>query len=396
MVQAEDCGDIIRYIACLPPHVCINEIWVTPTWNRGYVAALGRQGALNPDNDKQRAGAASLHVQGEKNMDESSITRAARSAWPPRRSRPGCMLAGAGPRGGPDQDRRHRRELRDRGRRDPERRAARRRRDQREAAASTAARSRSSPMTTTIPRPTPSAPSSAPPTRTRCTPSSRAISARSCSRWSHGPARLHLPMITPGAASNDISKAIHDDYDRNKYVFHGYLTSAFLADSVCDGAKDLLVDGLHMKTAVVMSEDAAWTTPLDAEYLKCLPKVGLQGARPHPLLARHDRLHADLQPDRGREARRHRHRHQPCRRAADGAVDSSSRCRSRCSASPRQATSSTFWKDTNGATEGVVFQTVAAPGVAVTPKTVPFTEAYVKKYGVRRPMRRTRPMTRST
>ena len=45
MVQAEDCGDIIRYIACLPPHVCINEIWVTPTWNRGYVAALGRQGA---------------------------------------------------------------------------------------------------------------------------------------------------------------------------------------------------------------------------------------------------------------------------------------------------------------------------------------------------------------
>jgi NADP-dependent 3-hydroxy acid dehydrogenase YdfG len=45
MVQPEDCGDIIRYVACLPPHVCINEIWVTPTWNRGYVAALGRQGA---------------------------------------------------------------------------------------------------------------------------------------------------------------------------------------------------------------------------------------------------------------------------------------------------------------------------------------------------------------
>ena len=31
-----------------------------------------------------------------------------------------------------------------------------------------------------------------------------------------------------------------------------------------------------MKTAVVMSEDAAWTTPLDAEYLKCLPKIGLK------------------------------------------------------------------------------------------------------------------------
>ena len=31
-----------------------------------------------------------------------------------------------------------------------------------------------------------------------------------------------------------------------------------------------------MKTAVIMSEDAAWTTPLDKEYLACLPKVGVQ------------------------------------------------------------------------------------------------------------------------
>ena len=46
MVQSEDCGDLIRYIACLPPHVCINEVLISPTWNRGYVAALQRtQGA---------------------------------------------------------------------------------------------------------------------------------------------------------------------------------------------------------------------------------------------------------------------------------------------------------------------------------------------------------------
>lgn len=25
-----------------------------------------------------------------------------------------------------------------------------------------------------------------------------------------------------------------------------------------------------------MSKDAAWTTPLDAEYLKCLPQIGLK------------------------------------------------------------------------------------------------------------------------
>ncbi len=37
MVQSEDCGDIIRFLAELPPHVCINELTVSPTWNRGYV-----------------------------------------------------------------------------------------------------------------------------------------------------------------------------------------------------------------------------------------------------------------------------------------------------------------------------------------------------------------------
>jgi NADP-dependent 3-hydroxy acid dehydrogenase YdfG len=42
MLQSEDVGDLICYIAALPPHVCLNEVWITPTWNRGYVAALGR------------------------------------------------------------------------------------------------------------------------------------------------------------------------------------------------------------------------------------------------------------------------------------------------------------------------------------------------------------------
>jgi len=28
-----------------------------------------------------------------------------------------------------------------------------------------------------------------------------------------------------------------------------------------------------------MSEDAAWTTALDAEYLKCLPQIGLRQKR---------------------------------------------------------------------------------------------------------------------
>jgi len=43
MVQSEDVGDLVRYIACLPKHVTINEVWITPTHNRSYVAALGQK-----------------------------------------------------------------------------------------------------------------------------------------------------------------------------------------------------------------------------------------------------------------------------------------------------------------------------------------------------------------
>jgi NADP-dependent 3-hydroxy acid dehydrogenase YdfG len=43
MLQSEDVGDLIHYIACLPKHVCLNEVMIAPTWNRGYVAALRRR-----------------------------------------------------------------------------------------------------------------------------------------------------------------------------------------------------------------------------------------------------------------------------------------------------------------------------------------------------------------
>ena len=42
LVQSSDCGDLVRYIACLPAHVCIPEVMITPAWNRTYVAAIQR------------------------------------------------------------------------------------------------------------------------------------------------------------------------------------------------------------------------------------------------------------------------------------------------------------------------------------------------------------------
>jgi NADP-dependent 3-hydroxy acid dehydrogenase YdfG len=39
MLQPEDMGDLIRYIATAPSRVCIGEILVGPTWNRIYIGA---------------------------------------------------------------------------------------------------------------------------------------------------------------------------------------------------------------------------------------------------------------------------------------------------------------------------------------------------------------------
>jgi branched-chain amino acid transport system substrate-binding protein len=46
-----------------------------------------------------------------------------------------------------------------------------------------------------------------------------------------------------------------------------------------------------------------------------------------------------------------------------------------------QATNSSFWNDTNGAVEGVLYQAVSGPDVAVTPKTLPFVTAFKAKFG---------------
>ncbi len=43
MVQPEDCGAVVRFLAELPAHVCINDLTISPTWNRGYVAAARAQ-----------------------------------------------------------------------------------------------------------------------------------------------------------------------------------------------------------------------------------------------------------------------------------------------------------------------------------------------------------------
>ena len=40
MLQADDMGELILFVARMPPSVCLNEILVSPTWNRGYLEGV--------------------------------------------------------------------------------------------------------------------------------------------------------------------------------------------------------------------------------------------------------------------------------------------------------------------------------------------------------------------
>ena len=40
MLQPEDLGKTIAFIASMPPHVCMNEVLISPTWNRSFMGTV--------------------------------------------------------------------------------------------------------------------------------------------------------------------------------------------------------------------------------------------------------------------------------------------------------------------------------------------------------------------
>lgn len=44
MLQPEDLGRVIRFLVELPPHVCVNELVISPTWNRAYLGLAEQAG----------------------------------------------------------------------------------------------------------------------------------------------------------------------------------------------------------------------------------------------------------------------------------------------------------------------------------------------------------------
>ncbi|MEO9189061.1 MAG: ABC transporter substrate-binding protein [Acetobacteraceae bacterium] len=192
-------------------------------------------------------------------------------------------------------------------------------------------------------------------------------------------ARLHMPTLTPAAASDQISKQVHDKYDQYKYMFEGALPSPSLAASVCDSSRDLLAHDLHMTTAAIVREDADWSKPYNATLQECLPKAGLKivdavAFNPDttdftPIFNRVEAKHPDVM----------------VMGIAHVGVQPTIQWHSQEVPIPMsglsvQATNNTFWKSTNGAAEGVITQTQAAPGVALSPVTLAVQKAYVDKF----------------
>jgi branched-chain amino acid transport system substrate-binding protein len=193
-------------------------------------------------------------------------------------------------------------------------------------------------------------------------------------------ARLHMPTITPVAASDLISKQVHDKYADFKYMFEGWLPSPILATVSCDAAHDLFVTMLHMKTAAIMSEDADWTKPLDTGYENCLPKAGLK-------VVDHVRFNPDTTDFtpiyNGIEAT---HPDVIMTGIAHVGVQPTVQWQSLRVPMPMggisaQATNPTFWTDTHGAANGVVTDTGTVQGVALTSMTLPVTQEFIAKFG---------------
>lgn len=193
-------------------------------------------------------------------------------------------------------------------------------------------------------------------------------------------ARMHEPFIITGAASNKLTAFVHANYPKHKYIFQPNLNSGEIAQNICDAAHDVLVGQLHMKTAVVMSEDAAWTMPLDARFNKCLPKAGLKVLKDirfapdttdfTPIYQRIEAMHPDVIITGWAHAGV-----KPTTQWAEQNVPIP------LMGISSQATSTTFWKSTNGATQGVITVAPAAAGVEITKKTQPFMKAYQAKFG---------------
>jgi branched-chain amino acid transport system substrate-binding protein len=193
-------------------------------------------------------------------------------------------------------------------------------------------------------------------------------------------ARLKTPYIVTGAGADQVGVLVKQNYPAYKYVFRSILPASSTARGVCQSMGDVGAKQLGYKKAVLMTEDAAWTKSYD-EFLKtCLPSVGLDlidtvkvatdTSDFTPIFQKIEAAKPDVVVTGvgiiGNKPVVQWHNQQvPLLMMGYNA----------------QAGASAFWKETSGATEGVVTFTAASEDSPLTPKTVPFAKAYLARFG---------------
>lgn len=192
-------------------------------------------------------------------------------------------------------------------------------------------------------------------------------------------ARLKTPYIVTGAGADQVGQLVHDNYPAYKYVFRTILPASSTAQGVCDSVRDLAVRQLGYKTAVLLTEDAAWTRSYD-EFLKtCLPAAGLKFVDAikvatdttdfTPIFQRIEATKADvivtgLGIVGNKPVVQWSNQQVPMPLMGYNA----------------QAGASAFWNETSGATNGLVTFTAASENAPLTPKTVPFARNYLARF----------------
>lgn len=191
--------------------------------------------------------------------------------------------------------------------------------------------------------------------------------------------RLKTPYIVTGAGADQVGQLVHDNYPGYKYVFRTILPASSTAQGVCDSVRDLAVGQLKYQKAVLMTEDAAWTRSYDEFLKKCLPGNGLQLADTikvatdttdfTPIFQKIEATKADLIV------------------TGVGIIGNKPVVQWANQQVPMllmgynaQAGASAFWKETSGATDGLVTFTAASEDSPLTPKTVPFGKAYLARF----------------
>ena len=192
-------------------------------------------------------------------------------------------------------------------------------------------------------------------------------------------ARLKVPYIVTGAGADQVGTLVHDHYPAYNYVFRTILPASSTAQGVCDSVRDLAVGQLHATSGVLMTEDAAWTQSYDAFLKTCLPANGLKLADAvkvatdttdfTPIFQRIEATGAQVIV------------------TGVGIIGNKPVVQWNNQQVPlplmgynAQAGASAFWKETSGATNGLVTFTAASEDSQLTPKTVPFAKAYRARF----------------